>query len=800
MERSSNGKIKLYRNLKVLFYCLGLPLFVLAVIFTATWLFVGEGPFMGSGGSTTVIWLQNQLAGSAMYGIWVALGVWLFVAIVHLIVRKTVKNRRARTMIVAIVALVAMLTPVVVMDIVMPIELEKLEESSPEGVTIASYKTELSELVRKTGGPGGGVVQSFLSQVNSVTSAYHIGYGDSSRTGFADNTSNDPVSYDELYNVDESGMVKNKLSEERILELKKQYGDGSGTDHEFVRIPPNADGKLEIDGVVYENYTSATYSLNVPAGPSGTETTPVTQFRWFKTSRNSEYKEGIYGLARYNSNGMISQGYVFGIDSALELLRQYYYSQMKISELGGGDALYSAILAKAQELQEADYSVPGTEKYEIWHNFVKVGEEGGQEADYSLTVGDLKQLLDSVGTHVGANPAIAGILNFLTGEPLNLKLSFEVGDGTLTITNVKASDITAGTYGDGVKEGLLIQYAPATGDPINVQLNGGLLDGLGKLLDVLLGGVVDTGGLSVGAWLYDLLGKDLFLGLNLNSILGLFGLDLSSLFVGVTDKMGTGEVLQTIIMNLLGGLYWYSDPEILPVYDYYAEAAEALAKENPTAYAACAVTDDDGLNLGDYYAMLDKAVYNGGIHGYMVGSVLIPGTSLIAGDNIGTGTPSSSGLGSYAAVVQLQADLAYKPVYYPLYSVRNLLLTFLPVVLFCLIASGIAAEKEWLLETGQDDVPAKKEKKGKKGKKEEEAAAAPPEDALPEDALPEDALPEDALPEAAPVEAAPEATPAGEPSYDDAPVAMSAEDDIPEPTGEEDTALSVQENNGEEVE
>ena len=445
-----------------------------------------------------------------------------------------------------------------------------------------------------------------------------------------------------------------------------------------------------------------------------------------------------------------------------------------------------------------DYSVPGTEKYEIWHNFVKVGEEGGQEANYSLTVGDLKQLLDSVGTHVGANPAIAAILNLITDQ-FNVQLSFPVGDGTLTIANVKASDIAAGTYGDGVKEGLLIQYAPATGDPINVQLNGGLLDGLGELLDVLLGGVVDTGGLSVGAWLYTLLGQDLFLGLNLNSILGLFGLDLSSLFVGVTDTMGTGEVLETIIMNLLGGLYWYSDPEILPVYDYYAEAAEALAKENPVAYAACAVTDDDGLNLGDYYAMLDKAVYNGGIHGYMVGSVLIPGTSLIAGDNIGAGSPSSSGLGSYAAVVQLQAELAYKPVYYPLYSVRNLLLTFLPVVLFCLIASGIAAEKEWLLETGQDDVPAKKEKKGKKGKKDEEAAAAPPEDALPEDALPEDALPGDAPATAAP-DAAPEAAPAGEPSYEDAPVAMPAEDDIPEPTGEEGTALSVQENNGEEVE
>ena len=57
----------------------------------------------------------------------------------------------------------------------------------------------------------------------------------------------------------------------------------------------------------------------------------------------------------------------------------------------------------------------------------------------------------------------------------------------------------------------------------------------------------------------------------------------------------------------------------------------------------------------------------------------------------------------------------------------------------------------------------------------------------------------EATPEAAP-DAAPEAAPAGEPSYDDAPVAMPAEDDIPEPSGEEGTALSVQENNGEEVE
>ena len=712
MERSVNGKIKFYRNLKVLFYCLGLPLFVFAVIITTTWLFAGEDPYMGSGGSTTVIWLQNQVTGSGPYGIWIAFGVWLLVAVVQVILRKTMHNRRARTVIVAVIALLAMGVPIVVMDIVLPASLADIQATAPEGVTVKSYGLQLSDLIGKTGSPIGDA-HSFLSQVSSVTRAYNIGYYDGTKSGLADNTSNIPVTYESLYNVDENGYVINKLSEERILELKKQYGDGTGTDHDFVRVPPNADGKLEIDGVVYENYTSASYTPALPAGTTGSETASYKIFRWYKTSRDSEYKEGIYGMASYNANGLLSDGYVFGIDSALEVLRQYYYSQMKISELGGSDEIYSAIYEKALKLQEADYNEYGTEKYEIWHNYVKVDDSGGTEEGFSMTVGKLTQLLNSVGSHIGNNVVISSLLGLIT-DTLDISLSFPVGDGTLSILVVTAEDVANNAYGEGVTEGLLIRYQPATGEASNIQLNGNILYALGDLLDGLVeSGVIpiETGGLTMGAWLYDLLSKDLILGLNLNSILGLFGLDLSSLFVGVDKTMSTGKVLETIVMNLLGGLYWYCDPEIIPVYDYYEAAAESLGYDT---------------ELASYYCMLDKAVYNGGWHGYMIGSTLIPGVSLIAGDNIGSGMPSSMGLGSYTAVVQLQTDLSYKPVYYPLYMVRNLLLAFLPVVVFALIASGMAAEKEWLLETGQDDTPAKK-KRGKKADK----AAAKAEAALP---------------------------------------------------------------------
>ena len=122
--------------------------------------------------------------------------------------------------------------------------------------------------------------------------------------------------------------------------------------------------------------------------------------------------------------------------------------------------------------------------------------------------------------------------------------------------------------------------------------------------------------------------------------------------------------------------------------------------------------------------MLDRANYEGGLHGYMIGSVLIPGSSLIAGDTIGNGTyPSSVGLADYASVKQLQTDLAYKRVYYPLFSLRELIVGFLPFVMLFTILSGIAGEREMLFATGQEVVVEKSKKSKKKSGKDEDVAA-----------------------------------------------------------------------------
>ena len=109
MDQRSKNKVKLFRTLKVVFYCLGLPLFIFAVIITAATEYVGEFAYAGLADTELFASMKVLFNGTALYGVWVAAGVWLLIAIVHIILVKTVKNRRARTMLVGIVTLVAML-------------------------------------------------------------------------------------------------------------------------------------------------------------------------------------------------------------------------------------------------------------------------------------------------------------------------------------------------------------------------------------------------------------------------------------------------------------------------------------------------------------------------------------------------------------------------------------------------------------------------------------------------------------------------------------------------------------------
>ena len=170
-------------------------------------------------------------------------------------------------------------------------------------------------------------------------------------------------------------------------------------------------------------------------------------------------------------------------------------------------------------------------------------------------------------------------------------------------------------------------------------------------------------------------------------------------------------MLYGLVGNLLEGLYWYSSPVIKPVYEFYEQAAEGLATGTDETKA---LVKEYGKQLADY----DRAVYEGGMHGYMIGSVIIPGASLIAGDTLGNGSYSATVPASYEEVILLKTELSYKRWLYPLLGVRECLVCFVPFVVLFILLSGVAAEKEMLYATEQET--AKKSKKDKK--KEEEAA------------------------------------------------------------------------------
>ena len=53
-------KVKLYRALKIVFYMLGLPLFMVAVCFT-TIKFLGHDPFMGDTATTSALGFFMQI-------------------------------------------------------------------------------------------------------------------------------------------------------------------------------------------------------------------------------------------------------------------------------------------------------------------------------------------------------------------------------------------------------------------------------------------------------------------------------------------------------------------------------------------------------------------------------------------------------------------------------------------------------------------------------------------------------------------------------------------------------------------
>ena len=706
MDQSSKNKVKLFRTLKVVFYCLGLPLFALAVVLTAATEYVGEFAYVGMAETELFASMKVLFNGTALYGVWVAAGVWLIIAISHIIIAKTVKNRRARTFIVAAVTLVVMLVPVVVMDIAIPIRLDRIQADAPEGVTIASYEDEKGHFYTRTSASwtADGKYESnnyyFITAVEGFLKTYNIGMYGGTKSGTANNTSNTPVTYGRLY-LDSEGIAPFE-SETAIADKLVKIGTTITVGGQELAVTQNGDGLLQIGDMVFtEYYYGASNGL------------------WYRTSATAQMGDGKYGYASYNSNGMLSDGYVYGLDSALEILEDYYYSQMMITELENAATMagttlptYDEIISGASAAREAYYTDPSSEAsdYErwLWNQDVS--------GDFSLTRGELATVLDALGGAIGYS--LGDALLYALHESLlgGLIPGTATDDGFLIEITDDAGNVTVSidiSIGDALNNGtqvLTVELGGSTfgaGNTFEIGLDSRLISGLADILDWA---VSSLGYENAADLITDVInggssnGTISTISTILNLVGGLIGLD-SILDLIPTDAATTEDLVYGLIENLLSGLYWYSSSEIKPLYDFYVDGLGESASDEAKEYAR-------------YYADYDRAVYEGGMHGYMIGSVLVPGSSVIAGDTLGNGSYSATVPASYAEVMQLKTELTYKRWLYPLLGVRECLVCFMPFVVLFIILSGVAAEKEMLYATGQETA---KSKKNKKKEDEEEA-------------------------------------------------------------------------------
>ena len=747
MDQRSKNKVKLFRTLKVVFYALGLPLFAFAVVITAATEYVGEFAYNGSAATELFASMKVLFNGTALYGVWVAAGVWLLIAVIHIILTKTVKNRRARTLLVGIVTLVVMLAPVIVMDLVIPVKLDSIAAELPEGVTIASYQDEKGHFYTRTSAswtPSGKYESNnyyFVTGVESFLKTYNIGMYGGTKSGTANNTVNAPVTFGELYD-DASGKAPfaEAAFKNRYVKSDTTVTEGDET----ATVTTNGNGQLVVNNIVFENYVLG-----------------ATNSMWYRKELGAEMKDGAYGYGSYNYNGQFSDGYVYGIDTALAILEDYYYSQKRMTEISNELTLASkasalpsneTIIAKATELREEYYTLKdsGATAYEQW----VWGEQANIAGKYSLTQGELENVLDALGTALGEN-GLGPALKYLLGTVSSLLTDFNIqlsgvqlnqienglevvieGDAattdddiTITVTIAPWEDAETGRNSGG-KDALNISLSGIAGGEYHLGLDSRLISGLSELLDSLVANAKilrneATGATytSVAEIVYDVLngGGAGTIG-TVGTIFGLVG-GLISIVGDITDLItietnedgevitSTEDMLYGLITNLLEGLYWYSSPVIKPVYEFYEQAAEELATGTDETKA---LVKEYGKQLADY----DRAVYEGGMHGYMIGSVIIPGSSLIAGDTLGNGSYSATVPASYEEVILFKTELSYKRWLYPLLGVRECLVCFVPFVVLFILLSGVAAEKEMLYATEQET--AKKSKKDKK--KEEEAA------------------------------------------------------------------------------
>ncbi len=755
---SQQGKVKFYRTMKVLFYCLGIPLFVFAT-FVASITFIGENPYGGPGVDGLFNAVFGPMGSPYLYGVYIAIGVGLAISLVHIILHVFMKNNRARLFAGVAIGVVFMLVPVFVMDAFYLNKIEAMQieaEETGSGVVIKSYEDYLSYYKKysSAGAPtfkGGNLSEDLTDRYNDFIKVYNIKGGDGAGNGgYAGNTSNRPIYYDELgIDFDGNGIVEAEVRAQ--LTSKTDFND-----HILVRVAPTGaemdkegnpvggTGYLEIDGQKFDRFEWRSAGGTV-------EGEAYKTYFWYAKDKNAEMKDGKYGMASYSDNGMLSDGYVFGINVAMNILEDYYVSQDTISSLGGDDTKYSDIITAAQQRQQ-DYYTSSPDLELLWNSELALAP------DYTITNGELNELLGYLVGAIGSNQLFDELFSVLDSVFTPTGTGFEVGINTvlglLGTFGVDASSITpilktlnlycsetdykqevyredkglaaGATLTDAQKaeaEALVLttaQQAELDGRNFKLVISKEKMADYGEVDEYpvertyvrigLVNGMFGSPGFfwnldtnasldniialitTIADGALDAFGVDI--GLDIEDLLyKLVGIVLPLVGIDVGDAPITS--VNDILLGLLGGMYWHQSPVIKPIYDFYLDPSL-----DPNS---------DEAKLAMAYADYDRALFEGSVRGKGLASTLI-------GDSIGSGNFSSKNAYSLSQIRQLRADLSFMPEMFPTLVARDMMMMFAGVVALMTTISFVFAEKQHEWETGTNPPIKKRKKRDKKQK------------------------------------------------------------------------------------
>ncbi len=438
--------------LKVAFYSLGLPLFVLAVFFSAV-RFIGRDPFMGETPITTGLdffkQIESTITAPALYGVWIAFAVWAVIAIIHIVLSKTVKNPRVRMLSVIAACMAVMLLTVVIIDSVYTKKIEALQAAAPEGVVVKDYKDQLSTYRNLSSGKAKKADTYILTnQVDLFKKAYNVEMEGIDKGGVSGNISNKPITYyniidDEgnqgvdisfrknketgLYELDIDNSADHNITGNGDLDsiLNHTYGDKYGDYknspeyNQLVRLEPNANGQLVINGKVYSQYwykeksTKSGQKIYVWYAKLLSPTSAVYENG---TYIDSTVIDGVYGKGLYNYSGTLSDGWVFSIYNALEILEDYYQGQATAEKYADqAEELYNEAVMAREKYYTQDILTEDPENgawiKAIYEQEVEIAE------NFSLPRKKLDYLIAKVGAMLGDNHLFDFLLKPTEDDP-----------------------------------------------------------------------------------------------------------------------------------------------------------------------------------------------------------------------------------------------------------------------------------------------------------------------------------------------------------------------------------------------